>query len=108
MLDALGAFLQAVRSQPTTWRLILIPPEGAPGSLREKIAAGRTIALGRLTAAAQPLVDGNPTMPDAELTARILSALSDEYARLVLTDSGQYSLDRLIGRARWWLAQSPL
>jgi hypothetical protein len=40
MLDALGAFLQAVRSQPTTWRLILIPPEGAPGSLREKIAAG--------------------------------------------------------------------
>jgi AcrR family transcriptional regulator len=108
MLDALAAYLQAVGSQPTTWRLILIPPESAPQALRDAIAAGRSVALTRLSAAVQPLVDRNPHMPDAELTARILSALSDEYARLVLTDPAQYPVARLIDHARWWLGHSPL
>jgi len=108
MLEALEAFLQAVRSRPATWRLILMPPEGAPQQLRDRIAAGRAIALERLAAAVAPLADRNPDMPDAELTARILSALSDEYARLVLTDAGAYPVSRLIGHARWWLQTSPL
>jgi len=108
MLEALEAFLQAVRSRPATWRLILMPPEGAPQQLRDRIAAGRVIALKRLAAAVAPLADRNPEMPDAEVTARILSALSDEYARLVLTDAGAYPVSRLIGHARWWLQTSPL
>lgn len=108
MLEALEAFLQAVRSRPATWRLILMPPEGAPQQLRDRIAAGRVIALERLAAAVAPLADRNPDMPDAELTARILSALSDEYARLVLTDAGAYPVSRLIGHARWWLQTGPL
>jgi hypothetical protein len=108
MLNALDAYLNAVRSQPTTWRLILMPPEGAPQALRDKIAAGRDSALERLSAAVQPLVDRNPHMPDAELTARILSALSDEYARLVLDRSGRFRVERLVEHARWWLQQSPL
>jgi len=106
MLEALEAFLQAVRSRPATWRLILMPPEGAPQQLRDRIAAGRVTALERMAAAVAPLADRNPEMPDAELTARILSALSDEYARLVLTDA--YPVSRLIGHARWWLQTSPL
>lgn len=108
MLEALAGFLQAVRDHPATWRLVLMPPEGAPQQLRDRITAGRAIALKRLSAAVAPLADRNPEMPDAELTARILSALSDEYARLVLTDPAAYPLSRLIGHARWWLQTSPL
>ena len=108
MLEALDAYLHAVASQPGTWRLVLMPPEGAPPSLREKIAAGRAEALKRLSAAVQPLVDRNPQMPDAELTARVLSALSDEYARLILTEPGRYPIERLLGHARWWLRQGPI
>ena len=108
MLEALDAYLHAVASQPRTWRLVLMPPEGAPPSLREKIAAGRAGALKRLSAAVQPLVDRNPQMPDAELTARILSALSDEYARLILTEPSRYPIDRLLSHARWWLRHGPL
>ncbi len=108
MLEALEAFLQAVRSRPATWRLILMPPEGAPQQLRDRIAAARAIARQRLSAAVAPLADRNPDMPDAELTARILSALSDEYARLVLTDAGAFPVSRLMGHARWWLQTSPL
>jgi AcrR family transcriptional regulator len=108
MLEALDAYLHAVASQPGTWRLVLMPPEGAPPSLREKIAAGRAGALKRLSAAVQPLVDRNPQMPDAELTARILSALSDEYARLILTEPSRYPIERLLSHARWWLRQGPI
>jgi hypothetical protein len=51
MLDALAAYLQAVRSSPTTWRLVLMPTEGAPAALHEKIAAGRAAVLERLSRA---------------------------------------------------------
>lgn len=108
MLDALSAYLHAVESQPTTWRLVLMPPDGAPRALRNKIASGRAKALRRLTTAVQPLVARDVDMANAELTARILSALSDEYARLILTDSKRYPVQRLLGHARWWLSQGPL
>ncbi|HWE15265.1 MAG TPA: helix-turn-helix domain-containing protein [Solirubrobacteraceae bacterium] len=98
MLDALAAYLQAVRSSPTTWRLVLTPTEGAPAALHEKIAAGRAAVLERLSRAVRPVVDH-----DAELTARVLSAISDEYARLVLTDPHHFSPERLLQHARWWL-----
>lgn len=103
MLNALDAYLHAVRSAPTTWRLVLLPPDSAPPALREKIAAGRETARRRLSSAVRPLADREPGMPDAELTARILSAVSDEYARLVLTDPVRHPIERLVAHARWWL-----
>ena len=43
----------------------------------------------------------SPQSPfDPELTARILSALSDEYGRLLLNDPERYPLERLIAHAR--------
>jgi AcrR family transcriptional regulator len=103
MLEALDAYLHAVRSAPTTWRLVLMPPEGAPAALHRKIAEGRAAVLERLSRAVRPVSD-----EDAELTARLLSAISDEYARLVLTDPVRYAPERLLRHARWWLARSPL
>src|SRR3954469_4309388 len=38
---ALTAYLEAVRSDPNTWKLVLVPQEGAPRLLHERIAAGR-------------------------------------------------------------------
>ena len=97
-----------MRSSPTTWRLVLMPPEGAPAALHVKIAAGRGAVLKRLSRAVQPLTDQHPEPRDAELTARILSAISDEYARLVLTDPGRFPPQRILRHARWWLARTPL
>lgn len=108
MLEALDAYLQAVRSSPTTWRLVLMPPEGAPAALHAKIAEGRASVLERLARAVQPITDRDAELPDAELTARVLSALSDEYARLVLTDADRFPPERLVRHARWWLGPSPL
>ncbi len=107
MLEALDAYLHAVRSAPTTWRLVLMAPEGAPAALYSKIAKGRASVLKRLSRAVQPLTDRDSEVRDAELTAQILSAISDEYARLVLTDPARFPPERLLTHARWWLGHGP-
>ncbi len=107
MLEALDAYLHAVVSQPTTWRVVLMPAKGAPPKLRRTLGAGRAAALARLSAAVRPLVESSPDTPDAELTARILSTMSDEYARLLLADPHRYPIERLLSHARWWLQQGP-
>jgi len=105
MLESLAAYLRAVHNNPTTWKLVLMPPEGAPESLRKSIAKGRQSVLAHMTQAVRPaLQDGD--LNDAELTARSLSAMSDEYARLVLTDPARYPPERLLRHARWWLDRS--
>ncbi len=108
MLNALDAYLNAVRSSPTTWRLVLMPPEGAPAALHTKITQGRAAVLQRLSRAVQPITEHDAELPDPELTAHTLSAISDEYARLVLSDPDRYPPQRLIRHARWWLARNPL
>ncbi|HEY5427762.1 MAG TPA: TetR/AcrR family transcriptional regulator [Solirubrobacteraceae bacterium] len=108
MLDSLRAFLTAVRDHPRTWRLVLLPPEGAPPSLRTSIARGRARVLGQLATAVRPVLAPGRESRHAELTASILSAISDEYARLVLTDPVRYTPDRLLRHARWLLQHPAL
>lgn len=103
MLESLHAFLTAVRDYPTTWQLVLMPPEGAPEILRRSIAHGRGRVLVRLTGAVRPLLAAGRASDEPELTARVLSAVSDEYARIVLTDPVRYSPERLLRHAGWWL-----
>lgn len=106
MMESLRAYLLAVQSQPNTWRLVLMPPEGAPASLHRCIARGRASVLVRLTEAVGPALARRPELADAELTARMLSAVADEYARLVLTDPDRFASDRLLRHARWLLSEA--
>jgi AcrR family transcriptional regulator len=108
LLDsALAGYLRAVDADPTTWRLVLMPPEGAPAVLREHIERGRAAVLAQLARAARPgLVPGRES-PDPELTARMLSAFADEAARLLLTDPARYPAERILAHSRWVLDQLP-
>lgn len=95
LIAALRGYLRAVESDPVTWRLMLVPPEGAPGLLGERIAAGRAAVIAQLGGALES--------PDPELTARALSTLADEAARLLLADPGRYPAERSLDHARWLL-----
>jgi AcrR family transcriptional regulator len=101
LLIALRGYLEAVRSDPTTWQLVLMPPEGAPPVLHEHIARGRAAVLEQLAASVGPGLGPGRESPDPELFARTLSAVSDEGARLLLTDPGRYPVERIVGFARW-------
>jgi AcrR family transcriptional regulator len=106
MLESLRAYLCAVKDHPTTWRLVLMPPVGAPEILRASIARGRASVLAQMAQAVQPVLELEGESSDAELTANVLSAISDEYARLVLTDPVRFPPERMLGHARWWLAKA--
>ena len=43
--------------------------------------------------------------PDPQLTARTLSAVADEAARLLLTDPEAYPIERLLAHADWLLGR---
>jgi AcrR family transcriptional regulator len=101
LLGALRGYLAAARSDPDTWRLVLMPPEGAPASLRHGIARGRAAVIAQLTEALKP---GLPS-PDPELTARMLSALADEAVRLALTEPESFGDERILRLADWLLAR---
>jgi AcrR family transcriptional regulator len=105
LLGALRGYLEAVSADPVTWRLVLMPPEGAPEMLREQIGLGREAVLTVLAELVRPgFVPGRPT-PDPVLTARTLSTLADEAARLILTDPEQFPIDRVMDHAAWLVDQ---
>jgi AcrR family transcriptional regulator len=103
LLASLRGYLEVVRSDPATWRLVLMPPEGAPEALHDRIASGRAEVIGQLAGAVSSGFPGGSESPDPELTARMLSAFSDEAARLQLTDPKRYPVDRILAHARWLL-----
>jgi AcrR family transcriptional regulator len=101
LLAGLRGYLEAVRDDPDTWRLVLMPPEGAPAVLHDHIARGRSAVVDHLAGAVGP----GRESPDPELFARTLSAVSDEGARLLLTDPERYPVERIVGFADWLMAQ---
>jgi len=105
LFGALRGYLDAVRTDPVTWRLVLMPPEGAPAALRERIARGRSAVVAHLAGLIGPGFAPGRATPDPELTARTLSALADEAARLVLTDPEHFSVERILAHAGWLLDQ---
>jgi AcrR family transcriptional regulator len=105
LLSALRAYLEVVRADPVTWRLVLMPPEGAPQLLRDQINRGRDAVIDVLAAAVEQGASPGPGSPDPELTARMLSAVADESARLLLTQPRRFSIGRLTSHAGWLLDQ---
>lgn len=105
LLGALRGYLETVSADPITWRLVLMPPEGAPEVLREQITQGRDAVVAVLAKLVDSGVGGSPKSPDPELTARTISAIADEGARLMLTDPERYPVERVIDHAGWLLDQ---
>jgi AcrR family transcriptional regulator len=105
LLAALRGYLEAIEADPVTWRLVLMPPEGAPQMLREQVERGRDAIVATLAKVVGPGIASERPSPDPQLTARLLSALSDEAARLLLSDPAEYPIDRLMRHADWLLGQ---
>lgn len=105
LLDALRGYLETIQADPVTWTLVLIPPEGAPQVLRDQVEQGREAIIAALAQAVGPGLAPERPSPDPALTARLLSALSDEAARLLLKNPDEYPLERLMTHAEWLLGQ---
>jgi AcrR family transcriptional regulator len=105
LLAALRAYLSAVQDDPATWRLVLMPQEGAPDILHAHIAKGRAAVVTQLAEAVRPGFGPGGESPDPQLTAMTLSSLADEAARLVLTDPEHFPAERVLAHTEWLLGQ---
>jgi AcrR family transcriptional regulator len=103
MLDAMRIYLRAAQAEPARWRLVLMPPEGAPASLRERIAEGRREIIAQLAEHVPAELGSGRGSPDPELTANMLSLLADENVRLHLADPERYPEERLMEMTGWFL-----
>lgn len=95
LTEAIRAFLSVVRDDPRTWRLAVLPVEGAPVELRERIRRAKQSVLALL----QPLIAwgierrGGPDI-DPELFARLIVTAAEDAARLLLAEPEAYTPDR--------------
>jgi AcrR family transcriptional regulator len=105
LIDGLRGYLDAVSADPATWRLVLMPPEGAPPILHDHIARGRAAVVEHLAQNVGPGLGPGRESPDPELFARTLSAISDEGARLLLTDPERYPVERIVRFADWLMQE---
>jgi AcrR family transcriptional regulator len=87
--EALSRFLEAVVSQPETWRLALLRPETAPVALQKLVEHRRRQLARRL----EPLVEwglsaasGSRRVLDVEILSRMLLSVAEEEGRLALED----------------------
>lgn len=89
-------FLEAVRSRPATWRIILLPLEGTPPIVRQHVESGRARVLARIERLVRWSMEhtGLPQDLDVELTARAIRDWSEQAGRMVLTDPERYPPER--------------
>lgn len=104
LVRALEGYLEVIRADPVTWQLVLMPPEGAPAALRERIERDRDAVVEVLAEIVRPGLAPGRESPDPKLTARLLSAIADEAGRLLLTDPENFPKERLLDHARWLVA----
>jgi AcrR family transcriptional regulator len=90
------SFLDVVASRPDTWRIILLPPEGTPATVRDHVERNRAATQKRIEALVRWAIErsGIPHDLDVELSARAIRSLSEEAGRSVLTDIETYSPER--------------
>jgi hypothetical protein len=85
---------------------MLLPPEGAPAELQDRLNSERDAALGHLRALTEwglPLRAGAMEL-DPELFARAIQGLAEGAARLLLADPEAYTVERFAAFARVTLA----
>lgn len=95
LTDWLRALFGAVSDNPVAWRMMLIPADGTPPNVRERVQRGREIALTQARRIAAALLADDPHA-DLDLAARAILAIGEEYARLLLNDPDHYQAGRLV------------
>jgi AcrR family transcriptional regulator len=82
-------FLDAVVSRPDTWRIILLPSEGTPATVRDHVETNRARTLERVQDLVRWAIARSALPPelDIELAARAMQSLAEEAGRMVLTNA---------------------
>jgi len=94
LVAGVTAYLTAVRDDPDTWRVILLPPEGAPAELTERLTAVHREVLRTLRELVAWGLERMGEQLDVDLMARSVLTLSEGAARLLLERPAGYPVER--------------
>lgn len=99
----IGDLLQGVDNNPAAWRLFLMPPEGSPPELHQRLSEGRALVkqylIDSLKGAKQ---DGMNVLfqDDLEVGASSIFAMAENLLALRLEDPHHFSHQRLLDHVR--------
>lgn len=94
LLAGVTAYLTAVRDDPDTWRVILLPPEGAPPELAQRLTDVHREVLRTLRDLVAWGLGRMGESLDVDLMARSVLTLSEGAARLLLERPAAYPVER--------------
>lgn len=97
LVDAVARLIEVVRDNPSTWRPILLSPDGTPASVRERIARDREVVRARIqglleTGLAQR---GGPDV-DVEITSHAILGVIEYFGRLLIKAPERFDAERLV------------
>jgi AcrR family transcriptional regulator len=97
LLHWLRSLAHAIAESPGPWRLMLIPPDETPAVVRERVQAGRDLALAQARSVVDTLL-AQPASPrlDPELAAQSLLAAAEHAAKLLIKDPVEFPPERLV------------
>jgi len=103
MLVAFAGILDAVAADPVTWRMFLLPSEGGPPELYERLATARAITRqylnDALSAAGSRANERLFLSADPELVLHLIYTTAEELVRLYLREPEKYTRERLLAHA---------
>jgi AcrR family transcriptional regulator len=101
LLVWLESLANAVATNPDPWRLILTPPEETPEPVRDRVGAGRSLAVSQVRAVLGRLLERRASLRlDPGLSAEMFVGMAEHGARLLIRDPDEYTPERLIDFAR--------
>jgi len=109
LVETLGRFLDVVQKEPEVWRPVLGLIRNAPDVVRDRIESTEDLIRGYIADAVETGLErsGRPPL-DADILARMVMVVGEEFARLVLADPDRYPRERLIGTLERILAAGHL
>jgi AcrR family transcriptional regulator len=97
LVDTVRRLIATVTADPQTWRPILLPADGTPAAVRERIARDRDVLRTRIQAllAVGLALRGGPDL-DTEMATHALVAVAEHFGRMLIEDPERFEAERIV------------
>ncbi len=100
---------ESVAGDPSTWRPILLAPEGTPQAVRERIARDREVVRIRIKALLEAVVPpGRAALIDTEIASHAVIGMAEYFGRLLVDEPAAVEVERLVAAVEGVLAGLPI
>jgi AcrR family transcriptional regulator len=97
LVEAVGRLVETVTGDPSTWRPILLAPEGTPAAVRARIARDREVVRARVQELLEAGLElGTGSGVDAEIASHALIGVAEHFGRILVEEPDRFDAERLV------------